>query len=491
MTDNINLFDFDNTYIHLPGNFYHRWMPIPVSNPQLISFNHELAEELLMENRDKVILAKVFSGNIVPAGAYPIAQAYAGHQFGYFVPQLGDGRALLLGEVIDRQDIRRDIQLKGSGQTPFSRMGDGRAGLGPVMREYIVSEAMHKLGIRTTRSLAAVTTGEPVYRETILPGAVLSRVAASHIRIGTFEYFAASGDQEFVQVLADYVINRHYPEAKEAQNPYLALLESIIEAQAQLIASWMHVGFIHGVMNTDNMAISGETIDYGPCAFIDNYDPMMVFSSIDRYGRYAFGNQPPIALWNLTRLAETLLPLLDLEPMKAMAKAEMVLNNFLPHFQQYWLKGMRKKLGLLNEEGDDKSLIEALLNLMHRGNADFTLTFRLLADVVEGKDVAFRQLFDTTQDLDLWIQGWLTRCARQPQSPDERAKGMRLVNPAYIPRNHRIEQAIQAATERQDFSLMERLRQALSRPYVEQDSFTDLMLPPLLSERVEHTFCGT
>lgn len=444
-----------------------------------------------MEHKDEAALAAFFSGQTVPAGADPVALAYAGHQFGHFVPQLGDGRALLLGEVVGQHGIRRDIQLKGSGHTPFSRAGDGKAGLGPVMREYLVSEAMHALGIRTTRALAAVTTGEPVYRETVLPGAVLTRVAASHIRIGTFEYFAARGDQASVRVLADYVIDRHYPDTKETENPYPALLEAVMDAQARLIASWMHVGFIHGVMNTDNMAISGETIDYGPCAFMDHYHPMMVFSSIDRHGRYAFGNQPAIALWNLTRLAETLLPLLDADPAKAVEKAEALLNTFLSRFQQYWLTGMRKKLGLFTQEEDDASLIEGLLDLMHHGNADYTLAFRRLADIAEGRDGPFRHVFDPTQETQAWIERWRARCARQPQSPGESAEIMRRVNPALIPRNHRIEQAIQAAVEREDFAPMERLRRALSQPYAEQEDFADLMLPPLPSERVRQTFCGT
>jgi uncharacterized protein YdiU (UPF0061 family) len=390
------LFDFDNSYSHLPERFYRRCTPVQFSGPHLIAFNHALACKLGLhvDGISDVKLADIFSGNELPDGAEPIAMAYAGHQFAHFVPQLGDGRAILLGEVLDATGMRHYIQLKGCGQTPFSRRGDGRAALGPVMREYIVSEAMHALGIRTTRSLAAVTTGEMVLRETALPGAVLTRVAASYIRIGTFEYFAARDDKEAVQQLADYVIERHYPEARKADNPYVALLEYAIEAQAALIASWMHVGFIHGVMNTDNIALSGDTIDYGPCAFMDHYDPMMVFSAIDRHGRYAFGNQPAIAQWNLVRLAETILPLLDMDQDKAVAIAEPLINAFITRFQRHWLRGMRQKIGLYTEEEPDLLLVSDLLALMHKSAADYTLTFRLLCDAAADKNTkALAQLF--------------------------------------------------------------------------------------------------
>ena len=492
MTDAPKLFNFDNSYAKLPEQFYRRWMPAPVKAPKLIAFNHALAAELGIQGDVKeASLAAVFSGNQIPLGADPIAHIYAGHQFGHFVPQLGDGRAILLGEVIDQQGMRHDIQLKGSGQTPFSRRADGRAPIGPVIREYIVSEAMHALGICTTRSLAAVATGEPVYRETVMTGAVLTRVATSHIRIGTFEYFAARGDEVSVRLLSDYVTRRHYPDAKTVEHPYIALLESVIETQAKLVASWMHVGFIHGVMNTDNMAISGETIDYGPCAFMDHYDPMMVFSSIDRNGRYAFGNQPAIALWNLTRFAETLLPLLDADTQQAMAKAEARLAEFMPRFQHHWLAGMRKKLGLFTQEEEDMSLITAFLYVMHQGGADYTLAFRQLTDVIEGKETSFRQLFSSPSPLDAWIQRWRRRLERQPQSVQECAVAMQQVNPVYIPRNHRIEQAIQAAVEGHDFSLMHRLNEALSTPYLERDAYAELALPPHPSERVQQTFCGT
>jgi len=377
-------FPFDNSYRRLPDRFHVRMPPAAVAEPRLIAFNRDLAEELGLDvPAIEPAAAAIFSGNALPAGAEPIAVAYAGHQFGSFVPQLGDGRAILLGEVIDRSGRRRDIQLKGSGRTPFSRRGDGRAALGPVLREYVVSEAMHALGIPTTRALAAVATGEPVYREEVLPGAVLTRVAASHIRVGTFQFFAARGDQDGVRTLADHVLARHYPELAEAERPYLALLAGVAERQARLVAHWMHVGFIHGVMNTDNMAVSGETIDYGPCAFMDAYDPQTVFSAIDHGGRYAFANQPNIALWNLARLAETLLPLIDPDPQAAIGQAREALGGFAERFEGFWLDGMRRKLGLATAEADDQALANGLLQAMAQGTADFTLTFRRLCDAAE------------------------------------------------------------------------------------------------------------
>lgn len=373
-------FPFDNSYARLPANFYARVEPTPVAEPWLIKLNRPLAEELRLDiaalERDG---AAIFSGNTVPAGAEPLAMAYAGHQFGTFVPQLGDGRAILLGEVIGRDGKRRDIQLKGSGQTPYSRRGDGRAALGPVLREYIVSEAMHALGVPTTRALAVTVTGQPVYREQILPGAVFTRVAASHIRVGTFQFFAARGDMDSVKALADHVIDRHYPELKAAdENPYLGLLKAVSARQAALIARWLHIGFIHGVMNTDNMTISGETIDFGPCAFMDAYDPKKVFSSIDQFGRYAYANQPAIGQWNLARLAETLVTLFDPTADVAVNLANDVLGEYGTIFQNHWLDGMRRKIGLSTAEDGDLELVQALLALMHKGGADFTLTFRSL-----------------------------------------------------------------------------------------------------------------
>lgn len=492
MPENLKLFDFDNSYSLLPEKFYRRQSPVPVKDPHLVAFNRALAGKLGMDTDgvDDAQLSGVFSGNLLPDGADPLAMAYAGHQFGRFVPQLGDGRAILLGEVPSTDGARKDIQLKGSGQTPFSRGGDGRAAVGPVVREYIVSEAMHALGIPTTRSLAAVTTGEPVYRETPLPGAVLTRVAASHIRIGTFEYFAARRDVEAVQLLADHVIDRHYPDAKAKADRYLALLESVLEAQAELVARWMHVGFIHGVMNTDNMALSGETIDYGPCAFMDHYDPMMVFSSIDAYGRYAFGNQSTIAQWNLARLAETLLPIGGKDTEEGIADAEALLNTFPDRFQQHWIAGMRQKIGLFTQQEDDASLIDDLLELMHASEADYTVTFRLLCDAASGNDERWRELFADPQKSDGWLRRWHERLQREPPVAD-RAEKMRQVNPAYIPRNHRIEQVIEAAVKRSDYSLMERLQQVLANPYQEQEGFEEYALPPHPSERVRATFCGT
>ena len=494
MSENLKLFDFENLYARLPERFYHRQSPVPVERPRLVALNAELAEQLGMpaERVDPDRLADVFAGNEVPDGADPLAMAYAGHQFGRFVPQLGDGRAILLGEVRGIHGGRKDVQLKGSGRTPFSRGGDGRAALGPVIREYIVSEAMHALGIPTTRSLAAVTTGEPVYRERPLPGAVLTRVAASHIRIGTFEYFAARGDTEAVRLLADHVIDRHYPGAKAADDPYHALLESVLEAQAALVAQWMHVGFIHGVMNTDNMALSGETIDYGPCAFMDHYEPMMVFSSIDTYGRYAFGNQSRIAQWNLARLAETLVPIRegDSNENDAIADAEALLKTFPDRFHQHWMDGIRQKLGLRTEQDDDASLIDELFGLMHASGADFTVTFRLLCDAAEGDDDALRQELSDPQKADRWLSGWRERLQREPQVAD-RAQRMRQTNPAYIPRNHRIEEVIEAAVQREDYSPMERLQQVLANPYQEQAGREEYALPPKPSERIRATFCGT
>ncbi len=487
-------FPFDNSYARLPANFYARVEPTPVAEPWLIKLNRLLAEELGLDveslERDG---AAIFSGNKVPAGAEPIAMAYAGHQFGTFVPQLGDGRAILLGEVIDRNGKRRDIQLKGSGQTPYSRRGDGRAALGPVLREYIVSEAMHALGIPTTRALAATVTGQPVYREEILPGAVFTRVAASHIRVGTFQFFAARGDMESVRTLADYVIDRHYPELKDDERPYLALFKAIAARQAGLIARWLHVGFIHGVMNTDNMTVSGETIDFGPCAFMDTYDPRKVFSSIDQFGRYAYANQPAIGQWNLARLAETLVTLFDAAADTAVNLANEVLTEYGPIFQNHWLDGMRRKIGLTTSEDGDLDLVQSLLTLMHKGNADFTLTFRRLADSAEDDraDTQLATLFEGSGALSPWLQDWRRRLEAETLTPGERAAAMRAVNPAFIPRNHRVEQAIEAATTDADFSLFEALLAVTAKPYEDQPQQAAYAEPPKPGEEVLQTFCGT
>ncbi|HEY0438457.1 MAG TPA: YdiU family protein, partial [Xanthobacteraceae bacterium] len=389
--------------------------------------------------------------------------------------------------------VRRDVQLKGSGPTPFSRRGDGRAALGPVLREYIVAEAMAALGVPTTRSLAVVTTGEPVMRETPLPGAVLTRVAASHIRVGTFQFFAARGDVDGVRLLADHVIARHYPEAAGHEQPYRALLEAVIARQAELIAQWMLIGFIHGVMNTDNMSVAGETIDYGPCAFMDAYDPATVFSSIDHAGRYAYGNQPRIAHWNLARLAETLLPLLADDEQQAIAQAHAALDQFAPRFEAAFHRGMRSKLGLFSEREQDMALASDLLNAMADNRADFTLTFRGLSDAAAGPehDGAVRALFADPEAYDRWAERWRLRLAQEPQDAGARAQAMRAVNPAYIPRNHRVEEAIEAAVTREDFGPFERLVAVLSRPYEEQPAHRHYADPPQPHERVRQTFCGT
>ncbi len=487
-------FSFDNSYARLPQRFFAMQAPTQAAEPWLIKLNEPLAEELGLDvdilKRDG---AAIFSGNLVPEGAEPLAMAYAGHQFGQFVPLLGDGRAILLGEVIDRSGQRRDIQLKGAGQTPFSRRGDGRAALGPVLREYIISEAMFALGIPATRALAAVLTGEGVRREEILPGAVFTRVAASHIRVGTFQYLAASGDEDGTRALADHVIERHYPELKAAENPYLALYEAVCDRQAALIARWLQVGFIHGVMNTDNMTISGETIDFGPCAFMDAYDPMKVFSSIDQHGRYAYANQPGIGQWNLARLGEALLPLIDADSDKAIEHANAIIKAYGERFHAYWLQGMRSKIGLASTEDGDLELIQSLLALMQAEGADFTLTFRRLSALAgdETAEAAFASTFREPTAAVEWLGRWRDRLLRDPQAPAERAAAMKLVNPAFIPRNHRIEQAIEAAVEDGDFSLFEALLSVLSHPYDEQPAFVAYMDPPKPEERVLQTFCGT
>jgi serine/tyrosine/threonine adenylyltransferase len=485
---------FQNSYAALPANFFARVSPTPVASPRLIRLNRPLALDLGLDPDmlEKPEGAEILSGKILPAGADPIAMAYAGHQFGHFVPQLGDGRAILLGEVIDKGGIRRDIQLKGSGPTPFSRRGDGRAALGPVLREYIVSEAMFALGIPTTRSLAAVVTGESVIRETALPGAVLTRVAASHIRVGTFQYFAARHDTEAVRRLADHVIGRHYQELAGIERPYPALMSAVIARQAELVACWLLVGFIHGVMNTDNTSISGETIDYGPCAFLDHYDPAQVFSSIDEFGRYAYANQPKIALWNLTRFAECLLPLLSDDQDKAVGEAQERLGAFADVFNSAYEAGLRKKLGLFTERDDDRLLAGALLEAMARGKADFTLTFRRLSDAVHGgSSEMVRQLFFEPAGFDEWAARWRQRLAQEPQSPTERQAVMRAVNPGFIPRNHRIEAVIAAAVTDDDYAPFEQLLRVLAKPFEDQPAFAGYANPPEAHERVCQTFCGT
>lgn len=486
---------FDNTYVRLPPRFYAKIDPTPVAHPKLVRINARVADRLGIDPAELASPEGVeaLGGKRVLEGSEPIALAYAGHQFGNFVPRLGDGRAILLGEVVGRDGGRRDVQLKGSGRTPFSRGGDGRAALGPVLREYIVSEAMAALGVPTTLSLAAVTTGEPVYRETALPGAVLTRVAASHLRVGTFQYFAARDDDEGVRLLADYAIGRHFPAAAAAENPYRAFLQAVVARQAELIARWLHVGFIHGVMNTDNTSVAGETIDYGPCAFLDNYDPAKVFSSIDHAGRYAYGNQPRVAQWNLARLAETLLPLLAADEAASVEAANEALAGFEPAFETAWLGGLRRKLGLATARDGDAELAQGLLTCMAENGADFTLTFRGLCDAAAGPagDAALLALFANPAAYADWATRWRKRLADEPGTPTSRRDAMRAANPAFIPRNHLVEAALNAATERQDFGLFETLLDVVSSPYEERPDFERYAAPPRPEERVEHTFCGT
>ncbi len=486
---------FEMSYADLPARFHATPGLSPVLEPRLVKLNEPLARSLGLDpatfgSREAI---EMLAGSRAPDGPRPIAQAYAGHQFGNFVPQLGDGRALLLGEIVDPQGRRRDIQLKGSGPTPFSRGGDGRAAVGPVLREYIVSEAMAALGIPTTRSLADVTTGETVYRDWPLPGAILTRVAASHIRVGTFQYFAARGDTDGIRALADHVIGRHYPDIGPGAGRHLALLEAVIAAQAQLVASWMLVGFIHGVMNTDNMTVSGETIDYGPCAFMDGFEADKVFSSIDRAGRYAYSNQPHVAVWNLARLAETLLPLLADDQTEAIALAETALRGFQGRYETVFHAGLRRKLGLLTREDHDIQLASDLFALMAKHGPDFTLTFRGLADEpgVPLGEGPVRALFAEPAAFDAWSVKWRDRLSREPGREAERREAMRQANPAYIPRNHRIEEAIRAAEDQDDFAPFERLVAVLQQPFDDQPDNAAYAMPPQPHERVTKTFCGT
>ena len=490
-----HVFPFDNSYARLPERFFARLPPTPVTAPRLIRLNEKLARQLGLDPLELSSSAGVamLAGNTVPDLGEPLAMAYAGHQFGHFVPQLGDGRAILLGEVVDRDGVRRDIQLKGSGPTPFSRQGDGRAALGPVLREYIVSEAMAALGIPTTRTLAAVATGETVLRETPLPGAVLTRIASSHIRVGTFQFFAARGDVDGIRDLADYVIARHYPEAAAAPNRYRALLDSVIARQSELVAKWLLVGFIHGVMNTDSMSVAGETIDYGPCAFMDTYDPGTVYSSIDTVGRYAYGNQPRIAKWNLARLAETLLPLLAEDKDAAVAAAQEAIGAFATLFESAYTAGLRRKIGLVERRPDDLSLAQDLLQRMASNGADFTLTFRRLCDAAAhcDGDVAVRGLFTDPHAFDDWAPRWRQRLAEEGGETSDRRAAMRSANPAFIPRNHLVEEAIVAAVTNGDFSPFENLLAVLSRPYEDQPIFGRYAEPPRPEQIVHQTFCGT
>lgn len=489
------LIPFDNSYARLPERFYAHVQPTPVARPSLIRVNEGLANDLRL---DPQALASpdgvaVLAGNRVADGSDPIAMAYAGHQFGSFVPQLGDGRAILIGEVFDRSGTRRDIHLKGAGRTPFSRMGDGRAALGPVLREYIVSEAFAALRIPTTRALAAVTTGEYVYREEPLPGAILARVASSHIRVGTFQFFAARKDADAIRALADYTIARHYSDLTDRPEKYRGLLSAVVARQANLIAQWMHVGFIHGVMNTDNSSVAGETIDFGPCAFMDTYHPATLFSSVDRGGRYAFANQPAIANWNLVRFAETLLPLLGETQEEAVAAAQERIDAFGALFQTAIVDGYAKKLGLSNRTTDDSVLIQDFLTVMANGEADFTLSFRTLSDLVEDaeKENQMRALFRDAAPLEDWLGRWRQRLERETPAPAEIATVMRAVNPVIIPRNHQIEAVIQAALKSNDLAPFHRLVDELERPFDDRPGIEDLKQPPKPEEVVHATFCGT
>jgi uncharacterized protein YdiU (UPF0061 family) len=479
--------NFDNSYARLPKLFLTTLSLNPVRAPELIILNASLAISLGLDALSLQSNANiaVFAGNQVPEGALPLAQAYAGHQFGHFT-MLGDGRALLLGEQITPLGERVDIGLKGSGRTPYSRGGDGRAALGPMLREYIISEAMHALGIPTTRSLAVVTTGDAVIRETEQSGAILTRIAASHLRVGTFQYAANWGTALDLRTLADYTLGRHFSGADTAENPYLFLLQEVIKRQAALIAHWQLVGFIHGVMNTDNMALSGETIDYGPCAFMDSYDPATVFSSIDKRGRYAYGNQPDIAAWNLARFAETLLPLLHVNQEQAVKLAESSIADFTRLYHDHWLAGMRGKLGLFNEEAQDEVLIENLLRMMQEHRADYTNTFRALTfNLLEDTD-----LFDSAE-FSQWHAQWQARLDRQAEQKNVSRQWMQSNNPAIIPRNHRVEAALEAAVKQGDYSVMHRLLKVLSTPYAHSPEQAEYTTPPALSNCPYKTFCGT
>ena len=493
-------FPFNNSYARLPARFFQRQQPEPVALPELFAFNDALANNLGLNPAEVSLEQKTdwFAGNQLPPGADPLAMAYAGHQFGHFVPQLGDGRALLLGEVLDARGRAFDIQLKGSGRTAFSRGGDGRAALGPVLREYLLSEAMHALGIPTTRALAAVTTGQPVQRDTLLPGAIVTRVARSHVRVGTFQYFAARQDVDAIRTLVQYTCRRLYPDVPEQANAALGLLQRVVEAQAGLVAQWLAVGFIHGVMNTDNCAVSGETIDYGPCAFLDEYDPAKVFSSIDRNGRYAYANQPNMAGWNLTRLAEALLPVISNSQDEAAEKANAVLENYPGYFRDQWLMRMRAKLGLADEsceDREDSALIQNLLDILHAESADFTVVFRALSHAAEdsAKLEQLPLLLDLSDDARFraWVEDWQLRLQSEPDHAACAKQRMLNTNPAFIPRNHQVQRAIAAAEQQQDFSIFDQLQTVLSRPYDEQPEHAEYQNPPKPEQRVLETFCGT
>ncbi|WP_051249688.1 protein adenylyltransferase SelO [Maridesulfovibrio zosterae] len=482
---------FDNSYARLPEKFFQKIIPEKVKSPELIKLNHELADELglkLPEKQEE--LAAIFSGNKLLEGSEPIAQAYAGHQFGHFVPQLGDGRAVLLGEIINKAGKRYDIQLKGSGRTRFSRGGDGRSPLGPVIREYIISEAITNLGIPSSRGLAMVRSGETVFREKELPGAVFTRVASSHIRVGTFEFFASRRDNESVKILADYVINRHYPQLKEASNPYTALLEKVCEMQANLIAKWMRVGFIHGVMNTDNTSICGETIDFGPCAFMDSYDPATVFSSIDHHGRYAYGRQPKISQWNMAALAGCMLPLFHDNESKAREIGETIIDKFQNMFKKYYFSEMSRKIGIQGADEKTFEILNRILEMMDKAKADFTNTFRSLSRAINNEEIFIKQ-FSEPDSAEKWLIDWKMMLEEHGISEADAYETMHKANPAFIARNHLVEEAIKYATQDRDYSYANQLIEVLSTPYDDQSDKSRYADSPKPSERVYQTFCGT
>lgn len=485
----------ENSYANLPEVFYARVAPTPVPDPKLIRINRPLAQQLGL---DYNMLAApdgvaVLAGNHVPDGAKPLAMAYAGHQFGNFVPSLGDGRAVLLGELVDGDGMRRDVQLKGAGRTPFSRMGDGRAVLGPVLREYIVSEAMAGLGVPTTRALAMVSTGETLVRETTQPGAILTRVAASHVRVGTFEYFHRRGDDASMRTLADYVVNRNYPALAAAENPYAALLDAVCERVGKLMAQWLLVGFVHGVMNTDNASIVGETIDYGPCAFMDSYRPDAVYSSIDHAGRYAYNQQPAVGHWNLIQLAECLVPLLAENDEQAIERAKASLVVYRTAFETAYNDGLAAKIGLTQRRESDEELVADLLHGMADQQADFTLVFRRLSELAgsdAGSDAAVRTLFQDPSVFDAWAKRWRARLSEQGGSDQQRQAAMRTVNPAYVPRNHRVQQVIEAAEEG-DWRPLDELLTVVAAPFEDHPELVAYAQPPRPQEVVQRTYCGT
>jgi len=501
---------FNNSYNTLPASLYAASLPLPVAKPAMIAFNHELAVDLGVNSAacSEQQLTQVFSGNQLPDGAQPLALAYSGHQFGHLNPGLGDGRALLLGEVLDNLGQRRDIQLKGSGRTPFSRGGDGRSPLGPVIREYVMCEAMHALGVPTTRALAAVSSGEWVYRQQREPGAVFTRVAASHVRVGTFQFAALQKDTDLLRRLADYVIERHFQAESvhwsgadvvaKPNERYLALFAAIVQRQAKLIAQWMQLGFIHGVMNTDNMTISGETIDYGPCAFIDRFDPAKVFSSIDRDGRYGWQNQPAIGQWNLARLAEALLPVFGDHREAAIKELSDILERYPSQYETYWLGYMRSKLGLITDHEEDASLVDSLLTALHQGGVDYTLFFRRLCDCAanpaDSRSLSFKAveaLFSKSVLWHQWAPRWQQRLSFEADVDPAITQRMRNVNPAFIPRNHRVAEVIRAAEQEQNYEPFSVLCKVLSQPFADQPDHAHYQQPPQDHEQVLRTFCGT